>query len=138
MIGGIKFIALWFITSVLMLAMTLLLAWVLATFFFLIGAHAAPPPGALDPELHAWFERQHSVVGAWCCNEADGHILSDDDWRGVGDHYEVRIADAWLSVPDTALRDTAGGRNSTGHAIVWFTSNEFGVRLYCFAPGTEY
>jgi hypothetical protein len=117
--------------------------WWAVTVIILVGlasmAWGAPPPDAdLGGPLHAWFERQHNVRGGWCCDLADGHVLSDDDWRQSGDRYEVRVTDAWLPVPSEALRDTVGGPNPTGHAIVWFTANEFGVRIYCFAPGTEY
>jgi hypothetical protein len=99
-------------------------------------AHAAPPPGTdLDGPLHAWFEHQFSVSGGWCCNIADGHILSDDDWRIVGTGYQIRINNAWYGVPATAYRDPAGGPNPTGHAIAWWSS--IGpVVVYCFTPGT--
>ena len=100
---------------------------------------AKPPLGLqVDPELHAWFERQHSVTGAWCCDISDGQMLADDEWRVVGEHYEVRILGMWLGVGPSQLRDPAGGPNPTEHAVVWYTTTEYGVRIYCFAPGRFY
>src|ERR1700742_5103664 len=81
---------------------------------------AAPPPDIdLNSPVHAWFEHQHSVIGNWCCNVADGHILSASDWRISGGRYEVRIDQTWYDVPPTSLRDPSGGPNPTGQAIVW-------------------
>jgi hypothetical protein len=97
---------------------------------------AAPPPGA-DPVRHAWFERQHSVSGAWCCNIADGHLLGDSDWKLVGDDYVVRIVGVWHKVPPSALRDPRGGPNPTGRAIVWYSPWSGGVVIWCFSPGWE-
>jgi hypothetical protein len=102
-----------------------------------IHVRAAPPPDA-DPQLHAWFETQHSVAGAWCCNVADGFVLTDNDWRHAGGHYEVRIAGQWQPVPPDAIRDPAGGRNPMNGAIVWYRQSGEDVRIFCFAPGFEY
>ena len=99
---------------------------------FIASARADPPPGiALDPALHAWFERQHSVTGAWCCDEGDGHILRDDEWRTAGNHFEISMNGEWRSVPGSAMRDPVGGPNPMGAAIAWYR----GDHLYCFAPG---
>jgi hypothetical protein len=100
-------------------------------------ACAAPPPNP-DPALHQWFETQHSVAGAWCCDVADGYILGDADWHHAGDHYEVRIAGQWHPIPPDALRDPHGGPNPTGAAIVWYRQSGDDVRIFCFAPGFEY
>jgi len=100
-------------------------------------AVAAPPPNP-DPVLHRWFETQHSVTGAWCCDVADGYILADKDWHQAGDHYEVRIDDQWHAVPADALRDPHGGPNPTGGAIVWYRGFGADMHIYCFAPGFEY
>jgi hypothetical protein len=100
-------------------------------------ACAAPPPNP-DPVLHQWFESQHSVAGAWCCNIADGYILADQDWRHAGDHYEARIDGIWYPIPPDALRDPHGGANPTGAAIVWYLRADDDLRIFCFAPGFEY
>jgi hypothetical protein len=114
----------------------------LALALFLLGmavGWAAPPPGTdLDGALHEWFETQHSVDGAWCCDVADGFILAGDDWRQVGDHYEVRISGEWHPIPSDTLRDPHGGANPTGSAIVWYRGEGPDLHIYCFAPGFEY
>jgi hypothetical protein len=99
---------------------------------------AAPPPGT-DPsgKLHQWFEHQHSIIGAWCCNVADGHILAQSEWRTSMDHYDVWIAGLWRQVPSSALRDPSGGPNPTGRAVVWWTLAGSEIVILCFAPGIE-
>jgi hypothetical protein len=102
---------------------------------FLGTAYAAPPPNP-DPVLHAWFDNQYSLAGGWCCRIADGHILSDEEWRSGARGYEVFIGGEWRTVEPETMRNTVrGGPNPTGHAIVW---HDAGFRIWCFAPGTEY
>jgi hypothetical protein len=103
-----------------------------------IAVADAAPPANPDPVLHEWFETQHSVTGAWCCNVADGYILPDQDWRQAGDHYEVRIDGTWHPIPPNTLRDPHGGPNPTGAAIVWYLRVGDDLRIFCFAPGFEY
>src|SRR6185437_5083490 len=98
---------------------------------------AAPPDVDLNSPLHAWFERQHSVIGSWCCSVADGHILNASDWRTSGGHYEVRIDQVWYGVPAASLRDPSGGPNPTGQAVVWWSRFGDEVIIHCFAPGNE-
>jgi hypothetical protein len=98
-------------------------------------AAAAPPPDA-DPTLHTWFERQRSARGVLCCSIADGHILSDEEWRTNGAFYEVYIQGEWHRIQPAQLRDPAGGPNPTGRAIVWYTVRDRLI-IYCFAPGVE-
>lgn len=111
----------------------------LAAFLLLTAAAvAAPPPGTdVSSPLHAWFEAQHSVTGAWCCNLSDGHLLDEDDWGHDALGYRVRIGGAWVDVPQSAMRDPKGGPNPTGHAIVWYTQGSWGLHVYCFSPGWE-
>lgn len=109
-------------------------------FFLMVATAVAAPPPGVDPAspTHHWFEAQHALSGAWCCNVSDGHLLDDDAWRSNGASYEVRIDGRWYPIPSDALRDPRGGPNPTGKAIVWYTENEFGVLIYCFAPGFEF
>lgn len=111
--------------------------WLLACLPLAAPIHAAPPPDG-TPDRHIWFENQHSVSGAWCCNVSDGHMLDDNEWRQSAAGYEARINGAWAPVPPDAMRDPKGGPNDTGKAIVWYTIGDDGVRIYCFAPGFEY
>jgi len=115
-------------------ALTVALGVTLATPGF-----AAPPPSTdLNSPMHAWFERQHSVAGQWCCDIADGHILSESDWRASGGGFEVRINGRWVPVPSHALRDPAGGPNPTGNAIVWYSVSGDLPTIFCFAPGWQF
>jgi hypothetical protein len=99
---------------------------------------AAPPSDVdIDSPLHDWFEHQHSVTGAWCCNVADGHVLGESDWRVAGGHYEVLINRSWHIVSATALRDPQGNPNPTGHAVVWWAQVGKETVILCFAPGNE-
>ena len=102
--------------------------------------HARLAPGAVDPVLHAWFERQHSRDGALCCDVADGYLVDDDDWRHSqdGQHYEVKIRGGWRTIQSRWLRRT-DEPNPTGKAIVWyrFSPDEAGLSISCFAPGYE-
>ena len=117
-----------------------------ASLFFIAGLSAVC--WARSPEdrtaasaataLHLWFENQHSVAGKWCCDVADGYLLDTENWRSSGSAYEVRIFKRWFLVPAAALRDTEGGPNLTGKAIVWYVVSEAGLQIECFAPGTEY
>jgi hypothetical protein len=112
--------------------------WVLLFSLFAFQARSDPPPGA-NPAFHAWFEKQYSINGRWCCNEADGHILDDSDWRTNGSGYEVRINGNWKLIPPPAMRNTeTGGPNPTGHAVVWYIIGGTGdIYIYCFAQGFE-
>jgi hypothetical protein len=101
-------------------------------------AAAAPPPGVeVNPEVHAWFERQHNIRGGWCCNISDGHMLEDDAWRSNKDgQYEVLIDGVWYGVLDWQLRTAPqDDPNPTGHAIVWYVKMGNNVTIYCFCPG---
>ncbi len=102
-------------------------------------ALADPAPGTnLDAPMHQWFERQYSLRGAWCCNLSDGHLLDDTEWRSTAGNFEVLISGHWWPVEADKLRDPNGGPNPTGKAIVWYTTGESGLNIYCFAPGTLY
>lgn len=101
-------------------------------------AQAAPPPNA-DPVLHEWFEHQYSIGKSFCCNEADGHILNETEWRTNGKGYDVNINGKWYAIPPEAMVDVRrGGPNPTGHAVVWYKiKGDDDVTIFCFAQGFE-
>jgi hypothetical protein len=112
-------------------------AWLMVLLLVPSPCIAAPPADIdLNGPLHLWFDHQHSVTGAWCCKVADGHILSDAEWRISKGHYEVWIDNKWRVVPPTSLRSLEGGPNPTGHAIVWWTRTEREIVILCFTPGS--
>jgi hypothetical protein len=60
-------------------------------------AIAAPPPGAdLRSPEHTWWEcHLQPATKVGCCQEADGLVLSDDQWRTREDPggtvYQVQV-----------------------------------------------
>jgi len=96
------------------------------------------PP--VDPDLHEWFEQQTSHGGHLpCCSEADGHVLSEEEWRLSGGIYQVFIEDKWRDVPQEAMVDPGHGPNRLAKPIVWYRKNShYGGEpvIDCFMPGT--
>jgi hypothetical protein len=124
-------------------------------------AYGAPPPGAdLQSAEHRWWECWHApdfdyggyrVPGSSCCSEADGHNLSDSDWRVKPDSsgYQVRVENAWFDVPPSAVvRDqNCGPEPNVQHraeAKVWYKINRglsgaiTALTIHCFRVGMEY
>lgn len=106
---------------------------------FLAGASAAiaaPPEGLkLDPGISAWFKTVRNPnldrFGGVCCDQSDGHILADGDWRASGDGYEVRHQGQWRQVPAKAVIDRI--ENPTGGAVVFIYRDE----VLCFVRPAE-
>jgi len=103
-------------------------------------AHAHPAGVPQDgSEVSEWFERQHNIDGGVCCGSYDAYFLSDDDWVMTAHGYRVHLGDGWYDVPPSKMRDTAGGPNPTGQAIIWYAQSEGETPvIWCFAPGTMY
>jgi hypothetical protein len=100
---------------------------ILVAAFILIGGQWPDSP------MHQWFENLRSAGKELCCSVADGHPVADEDWRIVNEHYQVRIGDEWVNVPDQAL---VKEQNRTGHAMEWHSYNDGHPRIRCFMPGT--
>lgn len=112
------------------------------------AAHAAPPPGS-SGIYHAWFAAQkvpdelaNTDHPLSCCAEADGHILTDDDWRIADGEYQVRTGpDRWTVFPNkgqgkpgnTVLGQTG---NPTGNPVAWWLYQDGNPVPRCLAPGT--
>jgi len=96
----------------------------------------------IDPEVHAWFERQTNQHGTSCCNVADGHVLESDEWRQSPDSssgYSVLIGGTWWPIDSYAMRKAnLDDPNPTGQAVAWYVWEEGGPLIYCFTPGAEY
>lgn len=103
-------------------------------------ANAHPVGVTVSPEIGEWFTKQRNIQGGICCNLSDAYILSDTEWRLSDDgFYYVDINGVWRKVPPIAARDTRGGPNPMGHALVWHNNlSGDDLRIYCFAPGTMY
>lgn len=111
---------------------------------FPMMAHAQPPAGTDKHSPTAeWFQSlRNPITGISCCDRSDGHILADDAWRVMGNHYEVLINNAWTTVPDRVVLSRSD--NPTGSAVVFYsrsldypTINVSGTDLYCFVRGFE-
>lgn len=100
----------------------------------MVHVDAAPPQGTIDSAIAAWFEGLRAPSGAFCCAEADGHILADEDWRTRGDGYEFRALGRWYPVPPAAV--LAHVANPTGGAVVFFTPDA-PWNVYCFVRPAE-
>jgi hypothetical protein len=112
----------------------------LLVFLAAVTATAAPPQNA-DPSLASWFRSlTNPVVGLSCCAEADGHILSDADWRTKGNGYEIRVGENWWPVPpETVLNHVP---NPTGGAVAFWEAhrhqkNDRPPNIYCFVRPVE-
>jgi hypothetical protein len=109
-------------------------------------AMAAPSPSAdLRSPEHLWWECQQTP-GAQkkCCGEADGHNLSDGEWRQSNSGYQVRVGDHWFDVPPEAVISGAGrcgpepDAEHRSEAKVWYVRLGFSVLVRCFIAGTLY
>ena len=84
----------------------------------------AHDPG--HPELNTWFDSLKSGKGL-CCSFADGFAISDVDWESNGGHYQVRLENNWIDVPDEALITEPGRWENHGLAIAIWPSNHHSV-----------
>lgn len=77
-----------------------------------------------------WYRNQHNAQGQWCCSEADGHPYFGN--YTINDDGSVTLDDDRTLPAYMVLK----GPNPTGHAVYWYSENEWGRRDYCFSPGT--
>lgn len=116
-------------------------------------ALAKPPPGiALNSAEHHWWDAQREADGAGmsCCGQGDGHVLKDDQWRGVGTAahpYQVEVGGAWFTVPPSAVTRPQGIEPSVSGR--WQTKVWYGISrdmkgdvtrlyIYCFEPAAGF
>jgi hypothetical protein len=95
------------------------------------GRYAASP-------LKPWFDRLSSKKGL-CCSDADGTALSDPDWKSNGGHYQVRLENRWIDVPEDAVITEP---NRAGRTMVWpvyyrgMEDSDTRIDIRCFMPGS--
>lgn len=82
--------------------------------------------------LKPWFDSLRSGKGP-CCSLSDGTVLSDVDWESRDGHYRVRIAGAWVEVPDDAVLTEP---NKAGQTMAWPMPGPLGMSVRCFIPGS--
>jgi hypothetical protein len=111
-----------------LVALVFVAIWVLlVTWAFRAYAH-----DAAHPEWNPWLMQQRNQRDWVCCNDEDVLVLADNEWRTVGDHYEVLRDGRWEPVPAWAMTTT--GDNITGGALLWVLDGQ----IRCFKPGTFY
>ena len=101
------------------------------------GFHDAAHAHLADrPDLNHWAHDLREGSGLPCCDGSDAEPIIDADWRaGPNGHYQVRIGEEWIDVPESAV---VPGPNKYGRALVWGYprlgdgENRFVVR--CFMP----
>ena len=82
--------------------------------------------------LHEWFNQLASKKGL-CCSFADGATIKTDDWQSNNGHYEVRLYNRWVVIPDNAIVTEP---NKAGEAVVWpYLDENNQVQIRCFLPG---
>ena len=115
----------------------LLALWL--TIILCLAAFARDPDGryAASP-LKPWFDRLSSKKGL-CCSDADGTALSDPDWKSNGGHYQVRLENRWIDVPEDAVITEP---NRAGRTMVWpvyyrgMEDSDTRIEIRCFMPGS--
>jgi hypothetical protein len=81
--------------------------------------------------LADWYKAQRSVSGQVCCDDADGHPVSD--WgRGPNGYWAVYDG-VRHDVPSSAM---VNGSHPQGLAVVWIYPKGSDV-VRCFLPGME-
>ena len=95
----------------------------------------ANPPSNADPDLAPWFHSLHNATGMSCCDQADGHILADQDWHQTADGYEIRIDGEWRNVPpDVILKNSP---NPTGSFVAFWAPNVPHPMIFCAVRPTD-
>lgn len=102
-------------------------------FFLALNVHARDLDGKYaESPLKSWFDSLASKKGL-CCSFADGVKIEDVDWDTLGGRYRVRIDGRWIVVPDEAVVTQP---NKFGPAVVWPYTDETGIKIRCFLPGS--
>jgi len=95
-------------------------------------AHAHDKRHPVTPQQKTWFDSLKSGKGP-CCSDADGSVLTDNDWETRDGHYRVFIDGKWYDVPDDAVLK---GPNLYGPTMVWPIRTLGAISIRCFMPGT--
>ncbi len=82
--------------------------------------------------LKPWFDHLSSGKGL-CCSMADGEAVADPDWQSKDGHYQVRLENRWIDVPDDAVITEP---NRAGRTMVWPIRFDRDISIRCFMPGS--
>jgi len=100
-----------------------------------VAAVAKPPPGPIDPAVHAWFESLVRADGTHCCGVADCRIASPNEVRVGANGFEVYLNGVWQSVPESMMVRRENGPFAA--TIICKTHSEDELtpdKLYCVVP----
>ena len=95
-----------------------------------VGEAGAKGGYAVSP-LKEWFNRLASGKGL-CCSFADGYVVEDPDWKSSNGHYQIRIENEWVEVPDDAVITEP---NKFRRTMVWPLRGK-DLTIRCFLPGS--
>jgi hypothetical protein len=84
------------------------------------------------PELDDWLMAQTNQNNGMCCDGEDVIELGDNEWRVLGDHYEVVLQGKWTPIEPWML--TRSPENRMSSALLWVWKGH----PQCFKPGTFY
>ncbi len=113
------------------IAFALILSMIVAS--VVSGVRAADPLGLYtNSPLKPWFDHLASGKGL-CCSMADGEAVADPDWQSKDGHYQVRLDNRWIDVPDDALITEP---NRAGRTMVWPIRLDRDISIRCFMPGS--
>ena len=99
------------------------------------AAVARPPPGPIDPAIHAWFESLVRADGLHCCGAADCRIAAPGEIRTDAGGFEILLNGVWQPVPEAMMvhRDN-GPFAATIICESHSDDQQLGDRLYCVVP----
>jgi hypothetical protein len=80
--------------------------------------------------LKEWFNR-HASGKTLCCSFADGYVVKDPEWKSSNGHYQVRIENEWVEVPDDAVITGAQQIRPDDGVALWAKD----LTIRCFLPG---
>jgi len=104
------------------------------------AATAKPPPGPIDPAIHAWFESLVRADGLHCCGAADCRIAAPGELRTDDNGFEILLNGEWQPVPESMLVHRENGPFA---ATIICKSHDYTVapsgviaqeKLYCVVP----
>src|SRR5258707_11470351 len=100
-----------------------MIRWFLAS--LLLPVVAAAHEG--NDQLSTWYRSLQTPYGKSCCNMHDCHTT---DARIEHEHWQAKIGDQWIDVPDSAVlhRD-----NLAGEAVICMWNGS----VRCFIPASQ-
>lgn len=139
-------------------AIVCLLAMLLPCFARAQAPSSGAPQGTVSAPgaEHLWWEcHVQPATKLTCCQESEGHVLRDNEWRAFekpdgARTYQVHVGAKWYDVPaNVVINDFSHcgpDPDSTHRAMakIWYAptrgvdNNIVDIQIYCFISGTMY